>query len=553
MMGGAWAGPGGAAGLPPCVRHEDEDVLVVSKPPGWNTHAPAPHAGEGLYDWLRDREPRWASLSILHRLDRDTSGLMVFGKSDRANRSLTAQFAGRGVEKVYLLRATGDPRPRGGEARVEAMPGGGWRVTSWLSKLGERQGSRPDGPPGGEAITEFEPRGVGTWLARPRTGRTHQIRVHAAALGMPILGDGWYGGASSSRMFLHAWSLAFAHPWDGRRMEFTEEARFDRVGTGSAAVVSAMFGEGETNAHRCWHGAAHGHPGWRVDRLGEYLLVAAEGVVEASDVALAWPVEGGGPAGVYAKAWRRDVGQAAPGESGPVRLAGEPAPGRFEVVENGVRYGLSMEEGYSAGLFLDQRDNRRRLLVGHVGHGFPWLEGGLRGREVLNTFAYTGGFSVCAALAGARVTTMDLSRKYLDWARDNFRRNGLEPAGHDFLHGDCLDWMGRLGRKGRRFDVVLVDPPTFSRSREHGDFRAEKDYAELAWLAARLVGPGGVLFCSTNAARLEPERFLGMVRAGVGRAGRRVRAEHYAPQPPDFAVTREEPAYLKTVWIRMEG
>ncbi|MFM8421167.1 MAG: pseudouridine synthase, partial [Verrucomicrobiota bacterium] len=119
------------------MRHEDDDVLVVSKPPGWNTHAPAPHAGEGLYDWLRDREPRWAALAILHRLDRDTSGLIVFGKGERANRSLTAQFESRSVRKEYRLRTDAPPRPRHKEARLDPLEGGGWRVTSWLHKVGD--------------------------------------------------------------------------------------------------------------------------------------------------------------------------------------------------------------------------------------------------------------------------------------------------------------------------------------------------------------------------------------------------------------------------------
>jgi len=71
----------------PCVIFEDEHLLVVNKPAGWNTHAPGPHAGEGIYDWLRHREPRWATLAILHRLDKETSGVMVFGKTPAANKS----------------------------------------------------------------------------------------------------------------------------------------------------------------------------------------------------------------------------------------------------------------------------------------------------------------------------------------------------------------------------------------------------------------------------------------------------------------------------------
>src|SRR6187401_223811 len=97
---------------PPCVLHEDEHLLVVNKPAGWNTHAPSPYSGEGIYDWLKHREPRWASLAIIQRLDKETSGVMVFGKTTLANRSLTAQFAERTVQKRYLLLADRAPRQR---------------------------------------------------------------------------------------------------------------------------------------------------------------------------------------------------------------------------------------------------------------------------------------------------------------------------------------------------------------------------------------------------------------------------------------------------------
>jgi 23S rRNA-/tRNA-specific pseudouridylate synthase len=86
-----------------CVVFEDEHLLVVNKPAGWNTHAPSPHAGEGIYEWLRHREPRWANLAIIHRLDKETSGLLLFAKTALANRSLTDQFTHRRVRKQYWL------------------------------------------------------------------------------------------------------------------------------------------------------------------------------------------------------------------------------------------------------------------------------------------------------------------------------------------------------------------------------------------------------------------------------------------------------------------
>src|SRR5437879_9721110 len=89
--------------IPPCVLFEDDHLLVVNKPAGLNTHAPSPFAGEGIYDWLRHREPRWASLAIIHRLDQETSGVLAFAKTRLANQSLTEQFTRHSVQKKYVL------------------------------------------------------------------------------------------------------------------------------------------------------------------------------------------------------------------------------------------------------------------------------------------------------------------------------------------------------------------------------------------------------------------------------------------------------------------
>jgi 23S rRNA (cytosine1962-C5)-methyltransferase len=149
------------------------------------------------------------------------------------------------------------------------------------------------------------------------------------------------------------------------------------------------------------------------------------------------------------------------------------------------------------------------------------------------------------------VTSLDLSRKYLDWGRRNFALNNLAAGQHDFIYGDVFDWIKRLSKKGRMFDLVLLDPPTFSQSKESGIFRAESNYGKLVSEALRVLEPNGVLFCSTNAARLEPEKFLATIHASVAGAGRKILKEHYFPQPPDFPISKAEPAYLKTAWFRI--
>lgn len=181
----------------------------------------------------------------------------------------------------------------------------------------------------------------------------------------------------------------------------------------------------------------------------------------------------------------------------------------------------------------------------------PDAEVGGEKPEVLNTFAYTCGFSVCAALAGARTTSLDLSKKYLEWGKRNLVLNGIDPAGHDFIFGDTFTWLKRLAKKGRAFDVVVLDPPTFSQSKEHGVFRAEKDYGRLVAAALPVLKPGGILFASCNATGWPTERFLGEVEKALRTARRSILQRHYVPQPPDFPVSRAEPAYLKTIWLRI--
>ena len=347
------------------------------------------------------------------------------------------------------------------------------------------------------------------------------------------------------------------------------------------ALREGLIDPEETNAYRLMHGASDGQPGWYVERLGDFLLSQSEAPLSpAQREELGRLAKAFSARGVYHKTLMRGVGRAVRAEVSPKLVLGEAAPERFMVRENGVQFELRFGEGYSVGLFLDQRDNRRRLLTGHVGAGFPLapcspelpianrqsqIPGGFplapcssespiadRQLQILNTFAYTCGFSVCAATAGARTTSLDLSKKWLDWGKRNFTLNQLDPAGHDFLYGDALDWLRRLGKKQRRFDVILLDPPTFSRSKESGVFRAEKDYGQLVTAALPLLKSGGVLFASTNAAEWPAEEFLAGVAEAIRTANRKLLQQHYVPQPPDFPISRAEAAYLKTVWLRVE-
>ena len=122
------------------------------------------------------------------------------------------------------------------------------------------------------------------------------------------------------------------------------------------------------------------------------------------------------------------------------------------------------------------------------------------------------------------------------------RLNGLDPAAHYFCKGDTLHWLKRFARLGRRFEAIILDPPTFSRDEKGHIWRVESDYSELVSLAAACLAPGGWLLCTTNCRKLTPERFREMVAVGIPEA-----RLTDSPMPFDF----DGEAYLKTIWANL--
>ena len=217
----------------------------------------------------------------------------------------------------------------------------------------------------------------------------------------------------------------------------------------------------------------------------------------------------------------------------PVHWAGESVAEPFSIREHNLLYRIDFQGGYSQGIFLDQRANR--LALRHRMRP---------GAALLNCFAYTCAFSVAAAAGGARTTSVDLSRRSLDWGRENFRLNDLDPtpeAGHEFFAGDVFEHLRRFGKQGRRFDAVVLDPPTFSRDRRGKVFRVEDDFGTLTALAAPLLTPAGALLCSTNARTLTATGFRRLILSAL--PGRW--QTEPAPMPPDF--TGEH--YLQACWV----
>jgi 23S rRNA (cytosine1962-C5)-methyltransferase len=202
-----------------------------------------------------------------------------------------------------------------------------------------------------------------------------------------------------------------------------------------------------------------------------------------------------------------------------------------EVVEHGVRYAVRPTAGLSVGLFLDMREVRAWLLS--VAHQ----------RSVLNLFAHTCSFGVCASLGGAsRVLNLDLSKSYLEWGKTNYRLNSLSVTDRDFVYGDAFDWLARFARRAERFDLVIVDPPSFSSS----PFSVRRDYPRLLAAAARAAAPAGMLLAATNHAGTSDEEFEAWLRGGLKMASRIGQLAYAWHEPAaDFPVPTGHAPYLK--------
>ena len=300
---------------------------------------------------------------------------------------------------------------------------------------------------------------------------------------------------------------------------------------------------GATDVARLVNAEGDGLPGLTVDRYAGYLMVqyytpAWERHLPAIAAAVQ---EVYAPLGVYVKFRTQETRKLAAGKKKiPAQgrlLAGAAAPDDLSVRENGLYYHVDLIKDLNTGLFHDQRLNRLE---------FRRLSANCR---VLNLFAYTGAFSVAAAAGGAKqVTSVDVSGRYLEWARKNFRLNQIDTQNHEFVTGDCFSELDRLQSSGRHYDIVLMDPPSFSTTRK-SRFTTTGGTAELVEKALGLLEEGGLLVASSNLQKMPLESYLRELRKGSLAAGHRLQVIKVAGQAEDFPflATFPEGNYLKYV------
>lgn len=303
---------------------------------------------------------------------------------------------------------------------------------------------------------------------------------------------------------------------------------------------------GQTTAFRLLHGEGDRLPGVVVDRYAGFLVLKLDTPawlpqLDALVDALVSVVH---PEGIYLKGITRGRGEDdAEGGSRPDPRAqarvlwGQAPPDSIEVFEYGIKLAVDVYRGQKTGFFLDQRENR--ALVGRVAHG----------REVLNLFSYTGGFSLAAACGGAkRVTSVDIAKGAVEGARLNFTLNGFDPADHEFVAQDAFEYLSVCAQARRQFDLVIVDPPSFAPS-EKALKKAQAAYIKLNEKALRQVRPGGLLASASCSSHLHQDMFLQCLKEAAQEARRPMRLLEVRAEPADHPTPLHFPEgrYLKFV------
>jgi len=307
----------------------------------------------------------------------------------------------------------------------------------------------------------------------------------------------------------------------------------------SLAERQSLIDLADTDSFRLIHGEGDGLPGVVADLYAGYVVLKLYSagltpyrhlIVEALKAALP------NLKGILGRdEVARDDVEEDEGRGSGRMLYGQQAPELIPIKERGATFLVDAWRGQKTGFFLDQRENRyliRRLA---------------KDRDVLNCFCFSGGFSVNAALGGARsVFSVDLDPDAIALARENFTRNGLPAEKHDFLAADVFKIIQSFKEEGRTFDLIILDPPAFAKSQRAVE-AAIDGYASLNRQALGLLKPGGLLATASCSARVSPNDFLGAVREAAFKAGVDLALVEERYQPPDHPVRLQFPEgkYLK--------
>ena len=302
-----------------------------------------------------------------------------------------------------------------------------------------------------------------------------------------------------------------------------------------------LFADETTTAFRVFNGEGDGVGGLTIDFYDGYYVLTwySLGIYEFRDEILGALKDVVEYKGIYQKKRFDSKGKYL--DDSDDYLYGEKASEPIIIKENNVKFAIYLDDGAMVGIFLDQREVRKTIRDKYA-----------RGKSFLNTFSYTGGFSVYAALGAAKKTTsVDLAKRSLPKTSEQFSINDIDALTQEIIVEDVFNYFKYAVRKGLLFDMVVLDPPSFARSKKH-TFSASKDYKNLLKEAIEITHKGGIIVASTNSANFGMMRFREFITKAFQELNGRFEVLESFTLPNDFRVNAKfkEGNYLKVVFIK---
>lgn len=344
-----------------------------------------------------------------------------------------------------------------------------------------------------------------------------------------FIAKGYYGKQNKG----YGWVLSH------KENESIDEAFFKEKLKAAIDHRKALYADASTTAFRVFNGEGDGIGGLIIDYYDGYYVVSwyNEGIYTFKEMIIAMLIEVASPKAIYQKKRFNEGGQYI--EENDFVWGEEPA---FPLIvkENDVNFAVYLNDGAMVGVFLDQRHVRKLIRDKYAS-----------GKRVLNTFSYTGAFSIFAALGGGETTSVDLANRSLAKTREQFEVNGIDYTKHHIIVEDVFKYFKYAVKKALKFDMVILDPPSFARSKKF-TFSASKDYKNLLKEAIAITEKEGVIVASTNCNLFDMKKFKQFIHQAFTEMGDGYELLETFSLPEDFKTldTFKEGNYLKVVFIR---
>lgn len=345
-----------------------------------------------------------------------------------------------------------------------------------------------------------------------------------------FMAKGYYGKQNKG----YGWVLSY------KENEKIDQSFFARKIKAAINYRKDLYESTETTAFRVFNGEGDGIGGLTIDYFAGYYLITwySEGIYSFKEDVINALLEVAEVKGIYQKKRFDTDGKYIEDHD---YVIGEVPEWPLIVKESGQQFAIYLDDGAMVGIFLDQRDVRKRIRDHYA-----------KGKTVLNTFSYTGGFSVFAAAGGAtKTTSVDLANRSLSKTREQFSVNDIDYTKQDIIVEDVFKYFKYAVKKELKFDMVVLDPPSFARSKKF-TFSASKDYTNLLKEAIAITEDEGVIVASTNCSAFNMKKFKTFIDTAFKQMGHRYSILEEYSLPKDFKTidSFKEGDYLKVVFIK---